>query len=167
MRNVRQGRFGEIFMKFARTSLIAMAFCATAFAASPANAQRHRGNDTPTNFSIEQARQQPDFASSIEGVRFYFGSQGHPAIAQRLERDAMTSQRASSRHKTPEESCGRAFLNALVSLRNHALQQGGNAVVNVRSNWNHVEFSSTSEFQCVRGRMMSGVALKGDIVRLR
>jgi uncharacterized protein YbjQ (UPF0145 family) len=154
-------------MRFVRVSMIAIAFAAVALAASPAAAQRHRGNDTPANFSIEQALAQPDFASATAGVRFFFGNHGHPAIAQRLQRDATTSQRASSRRKSPEESCGRAFLNALVSLRDHALAQGGNAVVNVRSNWNHVEFSSTTEYQCVRGRMMSGVALKGDIVRLR
>lgn len=154
-------------MKFARASMIAVAFAAAALAASPAAAQRHRANDTPANFSIEQALADPEFATATQGVRFYFGSQPHPGVAQRFERDAMTSQRASSRHKTPEESCGRALLNALVALRNSTLQQGGNAVINVRSNWNHVEFSSRTEFQCVRGRMMSGVALKGDIVRIR
>lgn len=156
-------------MKFARVStLAALAFVAVAMTSTPADAQRrHRANDTPANFSIEQAQAQADYATSIEGVRFYFGNQGHPGVQQRLQRDATVSQRASSRHKSPEESCGRAFLNALVSLRDSALAQGGNAVVNVRSNWNHVEFSSRTEYQCVRGRMMSGVALKGDIVRIR
>lgn len=155
-------------MNFARLSLVAAAFAAGALLASPAAAQRHRGNDTPANFSIEEARAQADFASATEGVTFYFGNQGHPGIAQRFERNAMTSQRSrSSSANNPGPGCHRAFLNALVSLRNHALAQGGNAVVNVRSNWNHVEFSSATEYQCVRGRMMSGVALKGDIVRLR
>lgn len=154
-------------MKFARVSMFAVAIAAVAMIATPASAQRHRANDTPANFSIETAQAQPDWESSLQGVRIYFGNQPHGAVAQRLERDATTSQRASSRHKTPDESCGRALLNALVSLRDHALAQGGNAVINVRSNWNHVEFSSRTEYQCVRGRMMSGVALKGDIVRLR
>jgi uncharacterized protein YbjQ (UPF0145 family) len=150
-------------MKIAAAGLVAVA----AFTlATPAVAQRNLDRE-PQNFPIDFALAQPEFASMTEGVRFYFASQPHPDIVERFQQNATTSQRSSvGGRKSTQESCSRAFLNALISLRNHALLQGGNAVVNIRSNWQHVEFSSETEFQCVRGNMMAGVALKGDIVRI-
>ncbi|HRK65582.1 MAG TPA: hypothetical protein PLN53_14400, partial [Terricaulis sp.] len=109
----------------------------------------------------------PEFATLTQGVRFYFGSQPHPAIQQRIERDVTTARPARSRHRDTESSCHRAMLNSLVALRDYALRNGGNAVVNIRSNTNLLEFSSRTEYQCVAGRMRATAALKADIVRIR
>ena len=61
----------------------------------------------------------------------------------------------------------RTVRKALLQLRNHAIAVGGNAVINVRSNWRNVEWSSEMQYQCAAGFLMAGVALKGDVVTLR
>jgi len=153
-------------MKFARFSMLAaVAFTAFALAAPPAAAQRG-GGETTTHL-IEPVLNDPEFASATEGVRFFFGNQPHPAIAQRIERDVTTARPARSRHRDTEMACQRAMLNSLVALRDYALRHGGNAVINIRSNTNLLERSSRTEYQCVAGRMRATAALKGDVVRLR
>jgi uncharacterized protein YbjQ (UPF0145 family) len=58
------------------------------------------------------------------------------------------------------------MMSALIQLRDYASTRGGNAVVNVRSNWRNVESASSTEYQCGVGFLMAGVALKGDVVYL-
>jgi uncharacterized protein YbjQ (UPF0145 family) len=52
-------------------------------------------------------------------------------------------------------------------LKSAAVRSGGDAVINIKSNYKHREVSSESHFQCATGVLMSGVALKGTVVKLR
>ncbi|HRE44518.1 MAG TPA: hypothetical protein PKY87_11190 [Terricaulis sp.] len=151
-------------MQFARFSLVAAAFAALVLAA-PASEARDPP-PVPTNHPIAAVIEHPDFAAHTQGVTFYFGNQRAPAVAQRIEQNVTTRRPARSR-RDAEEACQAALLNSLIALRNYALTHGGNAVVNIRSNTNLIEFSSTSEYQCVRSGRRVTAALKGDIVRLR
>jgi len=51
-------------------------------------------------------------------------------------------------------------------LRDKAKSVGANAVVNIRSNYRNNTTSSATTFKCGSGMLMSGVALKGEIVTL-
>jgi uncharacterized protein YbjQ (UPF0145 family) len=123
--------------------------------------------DAVTTHQLSAVMERPDFASQLNGVRFYFGDQNHPAAARVIERDATTSLRTRKFGRSSEEACQWVMLSALLQLRQHALNVGGNAVVNVRSNWSNVEWSSSTQYRCAAGFLMAGVALKGDVVRLR
>jgi uncharacterized protein YbjQ (UPF0145 family) len=59
------------------------------------------------------------------------------------------------------------MLSALIELRANALEQGGNAVVNIVSYYKKVPFSSPTEYECHAGAFVAGVALKGTIVKLK
>ena len=54
----------------------------------------------------------------------------------------------------------------MLQLQKRAQDVGADAVVNIVSNFNNVEFASATEFQCADGALMAGVALKGDFVKL-
>ena len=99
-------------------------------------------------------------------VKFYFGQQQTPAIAARLGTDK-TSQKTNSFGKTPETACNWAFLSAMLRLKQRAQELGADAVVNIVSNYRNEEMSSDTEFECHDGTMMSGVALKGEFVKLK
>jgi hypothetical protein len=43
---------------------------------------------------------------------------------------------------------------------------GGNAIVNLRSNYKDREFTSETEYQCGAGNVTGGVAFVGDVVKL-
>jgi len=131
-------------------------------AAAPAHA-----DDDVSNHNIASVTERSDYAAQLQGVSFYFGDQPHPAVARRIEANAQTSLRTRKFGRSNEEACQWVMLSALIQLRDHAVSLGGNAVVNVRSNWRNVEFSSRTEYQCAAGFLMAGVALKGDVVQIR
>ena len=55
-------------------------------------------------------------------------------------------------------SCARALASVLLVLKSAAVRSGGDAVINIKSNYKHRELSSESHFQCATGILMSGVA---------
>ena len=122
--------------------------------------------DAVGTHQISAVTDRQDYASQLQGVRFYFGHSSHRAALRTIERNATTSLRTRKFGRSPEEACQWVMLSALIQLRNHAIAVGGNAVVNIRSNWRNVEWSSASQYQCASGFLMAGVALKGDVVRL-
>ncbi len=54
----------------------------------------------------------------------------------------------------------------MLQLQKRAKELGANAVVNIVSNYDNVEYASEAEFECHAGGIMAGVALKGDFVRI-
>jgi uncharacterized protein YbjQ (UPF0145 family) len=98
-------------------------------------------------------------------VKFYFGMQHHPAVLESLGTDK-TSQKTNAFGKSDEKACNWAFLSAMLRLQKRAKDLGANAVINIVSNYNNVEKSSQTEYECHAGGIMAGVALKGDFVKI-
>jgi uncharacterized protein YbjQ (UPF0145 family) len=55
---------------------------------------------------------------------------------------------------------------AAAQLEKRAKQLGANAVVKIVSYYKRVEMSSPTQFECHQGSRTTGVALKGDFVKL-
>jgi len=77
-----------------------------------------------------------------------------------------TSQKATAVGKSDDVACNWVFLSAMIRLQKHAQSIGANAVTNIRSNYNNVEKSSTTDVECHAGALMAGVALKADFVKV-
>ncbi len=108
-----------------------------------------------------------DAQSRLGGdIKFYFGKQATPKVLEQLGSDK-TSQKTNSFGKSAETACNWAFLSAMLRLQERARELGANAVVNIVSNYKNVEHASASEFECHDGAMMTGVALKGEFVKLK
>jgi len=101
-----------------------------------------------------------------ETVKFYFGKQATPKVLERLSVD-QTSQKTNSFGKSAETSCNWAFLSAMLRLQQRAHELGANAVINIVSNYKNVEMSSETQFECHDGAMVTGVALKGEFVKIK
>lgn len=143
-----------------RFGLSALAAAAVMLFASPAKA-----DDAVGDYSIESVTQRPDFTSQMNGVTFYFGDSPHPD-GRTVEANITTSVRTRKFGRSSEEACQWVMMSALIQLRARAEAVGGNAVVNIRSNWRNQETSSRTQYRCASGFLMSGVALKADVVRL-
>ena len=143
--------------------ILSVVVTAAAIAAvAPAQAR-----DTKMMMSLEKAMAANDAASRLGGdVKFYFGKQATPKVLEQLGTDK-TSQKTNSFGKSPETACNWAFLSAMLRLQERARELGANAVVNIVSNYKNAEFSSETEFECHDGAMMTGVALKGDFVKIK
>ena len=131
-------------------------------AVAPAQAR-----DSKMMMSLEKAMAANDAPSRLgSDVKFYFGKQATPKVLEQLGTDK-TSQKTKSFGKSPETACNWAFLSAMLRLQERARELGANAVVNIVSNYKNVEMSSETEFECHDGAMMTGVALKGDFVKVK
>jgi uncharacterized protein YbjQ (UPF0145 family) len=98
-------------------------------------------------------------------VKFYFGNQPTPKVLQKLGSDT-TSQKTNAFAKTNAKACNWVFLSDMLALEKRAKELGANAVVNIVSNYDNVENSSATEFECHVGGIMAGVAFKADFVKI-
>ncbi|CAO3449846.1 Excinuclease ATPase subunit [Azospirillum argentinense] len=100
-----------------------------------------------------------------KGVRLYFGGQKHPKPAANLGEWA-TNKKTNAFNKSDQEACEWVFLSAVLELQERARKQGGDAVINIKSNYKNTETNSSTEYMCGAGNIMAGVALKGTVVKL-
>jgi len=121
--------------------------------------------DTHLKLPIKDAMENAEAREKLgSDVKFVFGTPG-PAGAKDL--GTFTSNKKTNfANKSDKEGCEWAFLSAMISLRERALAEGGNAVVNIQSYYKKNEFTSATEYECVAGAIMGGVALRGTIVKL-
>lgn len=101
-----------------------------------------------------------------DSVKFYFGDTKAPKVAENRG-PVKTSKKTNSFGKSPTESCNWVFLSAMLDLQKRAEKAGANAIINIQSNYNNVPTSSKTEIECHDGALMSGIALKGEMVRLK
>lgn len=123
--------------------------------------------DTREKFPIENAMNQGKSASKIsDSVKFYFGKQSHPAVANSFGRFT-SNKKTNAVGKSDEVACNWVFLSAILSLQQRALKLGGDGVINIRSYYKKNNFESATEFECGAGNIMAGVALTGEVVKFK
>jgi hypothetical protein len=122
--------------------------------------------DTRHKFPLEQAIAKAQASGKLaSGVKLFFGSQKYPTPTAKLG-STRTNKKTNFFNKSDQEGCDWAFLSAMISLTQYAQKVGGNAIVNIRSNYKNVEFSSETEYECGAGNVTGGTAFVGDVVKL-
>jgi hypothetical protein len=122
--------------------------------------------DTQHNYSIQEALTSTDFTSKLDpSIRFYFGNQRHAKV-KRSFGNFSTNKKTNAFNKTDKEACRWVLLSALLTLQERTIKEGGNAVINIASNYKKKKMSSATEYECHAGTIMAGVALTGDVVKL-
>lgn len=144
-------------MKHPTQVLLAVA-CAVLFASQA------QARDSIANYSIDAAIKSDPGKISAD-IALYFAGQPHPSVTQSID-EAATNKKTNGFGKSDLEACQRVFLSALIELQERARKDGGNAVINIKSNYKNELHESATEFVCGSGAVISGVALKGDVVRM-
>jgi hypothetical protein len=122
--------------------------------------------DTVQSFSVEKAMNSANGKAKLgEDIRFAFGETSLGSVAKNYG-EFRTNKKTNAFGKSDEVACNWAFLSAMISLRDRAISEGGNAVINIRSNYKNNTTSSETTFQCGAGNVVAGVALIGDVVTL-
>jgi uncharacterized protein YbjQ (UPF0145 family) len=98
-------------------------------------------------------------------VSFYFGDQSYGKALKDFG-GFKTNKKTNAFAKSDEDACNWVFLSAMISLKERAIKEGGNAVVDIKSNYKNNLTSSSETFQCGAGAVMAGVALTGKVVTL-
>ena len=105
----------------------------------------------------------PEYASRLEGVSFYFGNTPYPEPVKVIG-ERRTNQKTNAFNKTDIEACEWVMLSALLRMHSAAVNAGANAVVNIQSNFKNNLFVSDTQYSCGAGAIMAGVALIGTLV---
>jgi hypothetical protein len=133
----------------------------TLLASPPAHAR-----ETLHKFPIEAALAKAQAGGQLApGIKLFFGTQKHAKPTAQLG-PARTNKKTNFFNKTDQEACDWAFLSSMIQLTQYAQRVGGNAIVNIRSNYKNNEFSSETEYTCGAGNVTGGTAFIGDVVKL-
>ena len=96
-------------------------------------------------------------------IGLFFGKQPFPAGENRGE--VVANPKTNSSNKSDEDACRWVMLSALMDLQKRARAMGATAVVNIESFYKKVPFSSETEFECHAGGFLTGVALRGSMIK--
>lgn len=117
-------------------------------------------------FPLRDALNSPTAQQRLDqGIRFYFGDQKHPKVAKTLGQ-YMSNKKTNAFNKSDKEACEWAFLSALLSFQERALQLGGDAVIDITSYYKKHSVRSSTEYECGAGAFMAGVTFQGTVVKL-
>jgi hypothetical protein len=144
------------------TSIALSAGAAVLLATAPVADARDTLQAFPIEAAIAKAQNSGQLAP---GIKLFWGTQKYPKPTAQLG-PARTNKKTNFFNKTDQEGCEWAFLSAMITFTQYAQRVGGNAIVNIRSNYKNIEFSSETEYKCGAGNVTGGVAFVGDVVKL-
>jgi hypothetical protein len=125
-----------------------------------------QARDTHLKLAIKDAMATADYQAKVDqDIKMFFGAQEHPKPAQSFG-TVKTNKKTNFFNKSDKEGCEWVFLSAILALQGAARERGGNAVINIKSNYKNVEFVSETEYECGAGAVTGGVAFVGEIVKL-
>lgn len=118
------------------------------------------------DYSVANVLSTEQAVAKLAGVKYYFGAQKHGKVSKRYGVFS-TNKKSNAFGKSDQEACERVFLSAMIQLKERALQLGGNAVINIKSNYKGNLTSSDETFKCGAGAIIAGVALQGEVVTIK
>jgi hypothetical protein len=101
-----------------------------------------------------------------QDVALYFGNQTHAPVKQSFGNKEFAVRVLRKVENSPEANCSIALEKAVQELRDYARTQHANAVVDIRTRFQHNESASSTEFTCGASLNGSTLAVRGDVVRL-
>jgi hypothetical protein len=108
--------------------------------------------------SIQQALADTRSNTNIDpNIRLSFGDNGGSGKLW------TANKKTNSVNKEIDEGCNRAFASAVIALQQRARKEGKTSVVDIHSYYKRKKFSSSTQFDCESGAVMSGVALRGRV----
>ncbi len=145
---------------------ITLTILVTLFVVTPLFSGKAIARDDRLQFPVADVLEAEEYQAKLSGdIAFYFGDQKFGPI----EKDAglfTSNKKTNAFNKSDKMACQWALLSALISFEKRALREGGNAVVEIYSDYRNEKFSSESEYQCGAGAIMAGVTLRGRVVKL-
>lgn len=125
-----------------------------------------QARDTTHYLPFDEAVAEATAAGRLDGsVKFYLAKR--PAGAQIVRSGVTTSKKTNAFNKTDEAACSWALQSALIGLEKSAKAAGANAVVDIVSNYKHIEYKDSSKYECHAGAVMAGVALKANFAKVK
>lgn len=115
---------------------------------------------------VKPALETPDAKQKLDGsVSFYFGDTPHPKVIESYG-EYVSNKKTRAFGASDVDTCQRVVLSNFIEFQQRAQSLGGNAVINITSYFRRNEVKDDNSYECHVGFLMSGVALKGEVVKL-
>jgi hypothetical protein len=149
-----------------RAAVSAMLAAVVAAGMIVADALPAQARDDVVMLSVDDAMATPEFQQRLDGsVKFHFGNSPHGPVLTKLG-DFTTNEKTNSLGKSTMTACQWVFLSALLKFQDKAQKLGANAVINIHSYFKREDVSNDTQVECHSGVFTTGVALKGDFVKI-
>jgi len=125
-----------------------------------------QARDTAHYLPFDEVVAEATAAGRLDGsVKFYLAKR--PAGTKIVRSGVTTSKKTNAFNKSDEEACRWVLQSALINLQSAAKAAGANAVVDLASNYKHVEYKDSEKYECHAGALIAGVALKGNLAQVK
>ena len=142
------------------------AACVTAVALLCIGSSCAFARDEYMMLSISQTIKSPEAQALVHGrIKLFFARQGHPQVLKDIG-DRQITKKTRAVGKGDQAACVQAFFGALFELQELAEKEGGNAVVDIHSDYKDVPATNESQYVCGTGLVTARVVLTGRVVRL-
>jgi len=122
--------------------------------------------DSVDRYSVAEALSLEEAKEALGStISFYFGNQAHGNVVENFG-EFKTNKKTSTFGRTDKQACQRAFLSAMISLKERTIKEGGNAVINIKSNHKNNLTSLDDKFECGAGNVVASVVLVGKVVTI-
>ncbi len=121
--------------------------------------------DSKYTLPIAEVLAMPEAAQLDPNIKFYFAAQKGPE-GQSLG-EVVVNPKTNAANKDDATACRWVMLTALKDLQAKAHAVGATAIVGIESYYKKVSFVSDSQYECHAGAIMSGVALRGQLVKAK
>ena len=116
--------------------------------------------DTKYLLKISDVLMMPEAAGRLDpSVKLFFGPQPAP------EGEVVANPKTNSLNQKDKDACRWMMLSGLVELQKRAKAMGATAITNIESNYKKQPFSSETEFECHSGPLVTGVSLRGEMIK--
>jgi len=120
----------------------------------------------PLKAAVEAAQA----SGKIDGsVQFFLADAGpeESEIAEVLRTGIVTNKKTNAVLKRDRSTSLHVAQSAIIALHHAAKKAGADAVTNIVSYYRRNEYRDTTNIECHAGATVTGVALKGDLVKLK
>lgn len=98
-------------------------------------------------------------------IKLFMKGEKHAKVLKQLG-EYKSNKRSNGFGYSAQASCDRAFISALISLQDRARKEGGNAVIDIYTITKDKKFESAEEYSCIKGALVTNVALMGTVAVL-
>lgn len=127
-----------------------------------------RSSDKVVHLAFHNAVEAATKSGKLDGsVRFYLAGTTPPGTVTVVDDNVTTSKKTNAFAKSDQKTCDWNLQSALITLQSAAKHAGANAVIDIVSNYHDHEYSDPAMYECHVGFLMSGVALKAKLAKVK
>ncbi|TBR39808.1 MULTISPECIES: excinuclease [Dyella] len=104
---------------------------------------------------------------NIDGsVKFYLAGNTPQGSVKVVKEHVSANRKTNAFGKKDAVSCAWVLQSVLTALQDEAKEAGANAVIDIVSNYDDVEYKDAENYECHAGFLMSGVQMKAKLAKI-